>query len=178
MCSIKSSILGGRRSFETAVGVDLVLVLGGYLPVFEGRSTLDSILIGGDHQALLPVSHLDHLPRYERGLGTEEARLDTYILRFVVLVDEEVFYLTDLTTGGVVGLVTRKVILESCKPVRALFAFHRVISLRGMIGCSPPITIVYRSGLGDVLSLHALPVLSHLVGDLLTFLKRPEPGTL
>ena len=47
-----------------------------------------------------------------------------------------------------------------------------------MFGCSPPPAILYRSGLGDVLSLHALPVLGHLVGDLLTFLKRPEPGTL
>jgi hypothetical protein len=47
-----------------------------------------------------------------------------------------------------------------------------------MFGCSQPITILYRSGLGDVLSLRALPVLGHLVGDLLTFLKRPEPGTL
>ena len=47
-----------------------------------------------------------------------------------------------------------------------------------MFGCSPPPAILYRSGLGDVLSLHALPVLGHLVGDLLTFLKRSEPGTL
>jgi hypothetical protein len=104
--SIKSSILGSPRPFETVVGVELVLVLGGYLPVVEGRTTLDSILIGGDHQAHLLVSHLDDLPRYERGLGAEEARLDTYILRLVVLVDEEVSYLTDLTMGGVVDLVT------------------------------------------------------------------------
>jgi hypothetical protein len=104
--SIKSSILGGPRPFEAVVGVDLVLVLGRYLTVVEGRTTLDRILIGGDHQALLLVSHLDDLPRYERGLGAEEARLDTYILRLVVLVDEEVSYLTDLTMGGVVYLVT------------------------------------------------------------------------
>src|SRR5215212_7801284 len=103
---IKSSILGGPRPFETVVGVDLVLVLGGYLPVVEGRSTLDSILIGGVHQELFSVSNPDDLPRYERGLGAEEARLDTYILRLVVLVDEEVSYLTDLTMGGVIDLVT------------------------------------------------------------------------
>jgi hypothetical protein len=177
--SVTSSILGGLRAFETVAGVDLALVLGGYLPfVVEGRNTLDRILIGGDHQALLPVSHFDDLPRYERGLSTEEARFDTHILRLVVLVDKKVVYLTGLATDGVVDSVTGEVILKSRKPIRALFTFPRVISLRGMFGCSPPITILYRSGLGDVLSLHALPMLGHLVVDFLTFLKGPERSAL
>ena len=123
MRSVTSSILGGLRAFETVAGVDLALVLGGYLPiVVEGRNTLDRILIGGDHQALLPVSHFDDLPRYERGLSTEEARFDTHILRLVVLVDKKVVYLTGLATGGVVDSVTGEVILKSRKPIRALFA--------------------------------------------------------
>ena len=177
--SVTSSILGGLRAFEPVAGVDLVLVLGGYLPfVVEGRNTLDRILIGGAHQALLPVSHLDDLPRNERGLGTEEARFDTHILRLVVLVDEKVVYLTDLATGGVVDPVTGEVILKSRKPIRALFALPRVITPRGMFGCSLPITILYRSGLSEVLSLHALPMLGHLVVDFLTFLKGPEPSAL
>jgi hypothetical protein len=98
--SIASSILRGLRPFETVVGVDLLLVLGGYLSVVEGRTTLVRILVGGYHQALLPVFYLDDLPRYERGLGTEKACLDSYILGSVVLVDEEVAYRTDLATGA------------------------------------------------------------------------------
>jgi hypothetical protein len=38
--------------------------------------------------------------------------------------------------------------------------------------------MLYRSGLVDVLRLHALPALGHLVGDCLALFKGPESGTL
>jgi hypothetical protein len=47
-----------------------------------------------------------------------------------------------------------------------------------MLGYSPPIAVPYRLGPGEVLSLHALPMLGRLVGDLLTFLEGPELSAL
>jgi hypothetical protein len=65
-----------------------------------------------DLDATIPFVDPDPVDRDQGGFHPEEAHLHTDVLGVVVLVHEEVVYLTDLLAVAVVDLVSRVLLLE------------------------------------------------------------------
>src|SRR5919107_4194863 len=119
---VGAAIFSGRRCAQAVVGADLVLVLGGYLPiVVEGRPVLDGALGLGDLDEAPLVVYGGDVRRDEGGAGAQEAHLHAEVLRLVVLVEEQVVYLADLRPALVHHGVTSVLVFDRREPVAALF---------------------------------------------------------
>src|SRR5215213_11450201 len=103
------------------VGVDLVLELGGDLPiVIEGGAVLERLLLCCDLDGLPRVVDPCHLERDQGGTGPQEAHLHAYVLGLVALVEEQVVYVADL----LIMLIVDRVV---CVPI---FYFRELVSAR------------------------------------------------
>jgi hypothetical protein len=106
------------------VGVDLLLVVGGYvLVVVEGGTFLSLRLVNRDLDAPVVLVDRGDLPRNEGASGAQEAHLHADVLGLVVLVDEQVVDLADLVAVAVVDGVVRVLVFDRREPVAALL--HR-----------------------------------------------------
>ncbi len=125
IAGVGAAIIGGAGLLEAVVGVDLVLELGGDLPIIvEGRAVLGRLLVRCDHYGLARVVDRGHLERDQGGAGPEEAHLYAYVLGLVVLVDEQVVDLADLLVGVVVDGVACEAVLYRREPIATLLVIH------------------------------------------------------
>src|SRR5215208_1846414 len=86
---VGAAVLDGGRTLEAVVGVDLVLELGGDLPVVvEGGAVLGGLLVGGEDYRLPLLVDGSHLERDQGGVGAQEAHLHADVLGPVVPVHE------------------------------------------------------------------------------------------
>jgi hypothetical protein len=107
---------------KAVVGAHLVLVLGRDLTVVvESRSVLNGALGLGELDEALLVVYGGDVRRDEGGAGAEEAHLHAEVLRLIVLVEEQVVYLTDLRPALVHYGVACVLVFDRCEPVAALF---------------------------------------------------------
>src|SRR3712207_4869106 len=111
--TVSTAFLGALHSLQPVVGVDLVLKLGGDLPVVvEGGAVFGlGLLHRDDYASALVVGAGHHAPGDEGGARAEEAHLDAYVLRVILLVHEVVVHLADLLAIWVVDLVTGEAVL-------------------------------------------------------------------
>src|ERR671920_571838 len=123
---VGAALRDGGRTLEAVVGVDLVLELGGDLPVvIEGGAALERLLVYCNLDDLPRVVYPRYMERDQGSTGPQEAHLNAYVLRAIVLVYEQVVYVADLLVASVVDRVAYVAIFYFLRePLSARFAFQ------------------------------------------------------
>src|SRR5215216_4011977 len=138
--AIAAAITVCLSALQPVVGVDLLLVVGRYVPIVVERGAF--LNLGLVHRELdQAISFVDpgYLHRDEASaLEPEETHLHTDVLRLVILVDEQVVDLAYLLAVSVVDLVPCVPVFDRCEPVATLLTFH--LELPPLLGVSTMIT--------------------------------------
>src|SRR5215216_2873760 len=139
--AVGAPVRGTPPAVQPVVFAHPLLVLGRYLLVLvKGGAFLDSALGLRDLDYASSLVDPDSLHRDQGRPGPQESRLYAYVLGAVVLVDEEVVYLTDLLAVAVVDLVFGVPLLKLGKFVAALLCqnAHLLGSVSGSSHYPPP----------------------------------------
>src|SRR5918994_2982648 len=132
---VGAAVLDGGRTLEAVVEVDLVLKLGGDLPiVIESRSVLGGLLVCCDLDDLPRVVYPRYMERDQGSTAPQEAHLHAYVLGAIVLVYEQVVYVADLLVVNVVHGIAGEAVFYGGKPARASLAVQVLPSSRNASG--------------------------------------------